>query len=207
MVVAGVKVLQPPRAGLARAVCALAADELQEGQGGCPRGPQTDEGVEEGAVLLEVESFPLPPGLRGAGGAKLPVHPPAKADHLGRWVQVPAQVGVHVCSGCSGLTAYVFHAPPTPAPLVGAPDLHAASPRTPWAWRGAGRDHEVRWALASAEAGRAQGGAARRGGPRLCRGGRGAGRGREVRWALASAGRVRPGAGLEPDGGRVRARR
>ena len=30
---------------------------------------------------------------------------------------------------------------------------------------------------------------------------------REVRWALASAGRVRPGAGLEPDGGRVRARR
>jgi len=76
VVVAGVNVLQPPRAGLARAVCALAADELQEGQGGCPRGPKTDEGVEEGAVLLEVESFPLCGRSKASGAPARKSGPP-----------------------------------------------------------------------------------------------------------------------------------
>ena len=90
-----------------------------------------DKGLKEETVLLEVETFPLPPVLEVAGRAKLPVRWPAKADHLGRGVQRPAQGGVHVRPVCSGRLADVIHAPAAPALPVGADDLHATVPRTP----------------------------------------------------------------------------
>ena len=98
LIVAGVHVPEPPKACLAHAVGTLAANELKQRQDSCPRGPDLDKGLKEETVLLEVETFPLPPVLEVAGRAKLPVRWPAKADHLGRGVQRPAQGGVHVLS-------------------------------------------------------------------------------------------------------------
>ena len=80
--------LEPPKAGLAHAVGTLAANELKQRQGGCPRGRNADKGAEDETVLLEVETFPLPPGREGAGRAKLPVPWPTKADHSAAFTSV-----------------------------------------------------------------------------------------------------------------------